>query len=211
MLAKLSAGWRDFAAQPAALAMIAYALLWLTVLSPHGVLLTAWLRTQGHLSEAGVGIFRGLGALFGLVATVVFPWVLARTSLVAASRALIIFEAACVVGAAVAFAAGAGFAAAFLGLVLLSRVGLYGFSLGETEIRQVTIDPAVRGRVNGFANALTSIATLGLYGAGASLEGPEQFSLLVYGSAACVTAGAVVFVAWSKTVARRTPALKCSS
>ncbi len=211
VLDRLSAGWRDFVAQPAALSMIAYALLWLTVLSPHGVLLTAWLRSQGHLSEAGVGIFRGLGALFGLVATVVFPWLLARTSLVSASRALIVFEAACVLGAAAAYASGASFAVAFLGLVLLSRIGLYGFSLGETEIRQVTIDPAVRGRVNGFANALTSIATLGLYGAGAALEGPEQFGYLVYGSAACVTAGAVVFVAWSATVARKSPELKCAS
>jgi hypothetical protein len=42
----------------------------------------------------------------------------------------------------------------FLTLILFSRIGLYGFSLGEMQIRQTSIDPSARGEVNGFANAL---------------------------------------------------------
>jgi iron-regulated transporter 1 len=193
----LTSGWRDFFAQPAAYAMIAYAWLWLTVLSPHGVLLTAWLKTQWSLPEAAIGVFRGLGAVFGLAATYLFPRVLARLGLVRATRAFIIFQAACLVGAGIAFSAGPDHALPFAALVLLSRIGLYGFSLGETEIRQTTIAPGIRGRVNGFANALTSLSALGVYGAGAMLPSPAQFPLLVYGSIGCVTMGALTFSLWS--------------
>jgi len=193
----LTAGWRDFFRQPAALAMVSYALLWLTVISPHGVLLAAWLKGEWGLPEAAIGAFRGLGAVFGLLATLAFPWALKHLSLVAATRAFVLWEALCLVGAGVAFYLGRDFALLFAGLVLLSRMGLYGFSLGETEIRQRTIPRAVRGRVNGFASALTSLATLGVYGAGTLLNEPPDFAILIYGSIGCVLLGTGLFTMWS--------------
>lgn len=206
LLRSLAGGWRDFFAQPAALSILAYAFLWMTVLSPHGVLLTAWLRTEWGLSEASVGLFRGLGAIFGLLATVAFPRVLARLGLVKATQAFIVWEAVCLVLAGVAFWNGKDYALLFSLGILLSRVGLYGFSLGEVEIRQRSIPPAVRGRVNGFANALTSLATLGVYGAGALLKDPSDFSKLVYGSIAFVCVGAGTFALWASTQTAVAPA-----
>jgi iron-regulated transporter 1 len=200
-------GWRDFRRQPAALSMAAYALLWLTILSPHGVLLAAWLKTEWGMSEAAIGIFRGLGAVFGLAATLVFPRVLRRFGLVGAARLFIIAEAICLIGAGLALYLGKPFFTLFAALILFSRIGLYGFSLGETEIRQVTIAPSVRGRVNGFASALTSLATLGVYGAGTLLGDAAEYPLLVYGSVAFVCCGALVFTFWSSLPAAREEAL----
>ena len=53
---------------PAALAL---ALLYLTVLSL-GLLMTAYLKWQG-MTEAELSLYRGAGAISGLLATVVFP------------------------------------------------------------------------------------------------------------------------------------------
>lgn len=197
-------GWREFQSQPAAFAMLAYAMLWVTILSPHGVLLAAWLKTQWHLSEPTIGLLRGLGALFGLVSTLLFPLVRRRLSLVATSRVFILGQAFCLLGAGIAFSFGPSSFVYFACFLLLSRIGLYGFSLGETEIRQVTVRPERRGRVNGFAQALTSLATLGVYGAGTALGDPAFFSWLVYGSIVFVALGAVTFSIWSWSKAATT-------
>jgi len=197
LIQRLKTGWSDFIAQPVALPMLAYAMLWVTILSPHGVILGAWLKAQWGLSEAAIGIFRGLGAVFGLAATVVFPRVLSKTGLVRTSRNFIVFEAICLVATGIFFNLGAPYFLFFAGFLLLSRIGLYGFSLGETEIRQRMVEPEVRGKVNGTASALTSLATLLVYGAGALFSGPESFSILIYGSVFFVALGAMTFWWWS--------------
>jgi iron-regulated transporter 1 len=197
ILARLAAGWREFSKQPAALSMAAYSLLWLTILSPHGVLLTAWLKSEWKLPEVAVGIFRGLGAVFGLLATVLFPLVLKRFSLVSASRIFILWQAACLIGVGIAFAEGREAVWIFVALILLSRIGLYGFSLGETEIRQISIADGSRGRINGFAQALTSLATIGVYAGGTYYADAGGFAVLVYLSIGFVVFAAILFTAWS--------------
>lgn len=196
-LKKLSTGWKEFIDQPAAFSMIAYATLWLTVISPHGVLLAAWMKAEWGLTEAAIGSFRGLGAVFGLGATLMFPWMVRKFTVIVASRIFIVFEAICLILAGWAFYFGSDFAIIFVVFVLLSRIGLYGFSLGETEIRQTMISPDRRGRVNGFASAITSFATLGVYGAGSLLSSKDDFSLLIYGSIGSVVLGSVIFSTWS--------------
>jgi iron-regulated transporter 1 len=195
--ASLVAGWREFSKQPAALSMAAYSLLWLTILSPHGVLLTAWLKSEWKLPEVAVGLFRGLGAIFGLLATILFPLVLKRFSLVSASRLFILWQAACLIGVGIAFAEGREAVWTFVALILLSRIGLYGFSLGETEIRQLSIEAGLRGRINGFAQALTSLATIGVYAGGTYFTNNDGFAVLVYLSIGFVVVAAALFSAWS--------------
>lgn len=204
---RLTAGWRDFIRQPIMPAVVAYALLWLSVLSPHGVLLSAFLKDGWNMPEVTIGVFRGLGAVFGLASTFFFPMLERRLGLVPASRLLIIFQAMMVCLSAFAFGGSEGHQMAFLALILLSRIGLYGFSIGETQIRQLGIAEAERGRVNGFASAVTSIATLGLYGAGAIFSTPAEFEILVRASATVVTLAAVIFSVWSLQ-SQRSPELK---
>ena len=194
---KLVGGWRAFLRQPAMLSMAAYALLWLSVLSPHGILLAAYLKKGWGLSESALGIFRGAGAFCGLVATYLYPKYAFKYGTVAASRGFILFQATAVALSLLSFCMRSDLRYASLGFILLSRIGLYGFSVGEVQIRQQSIAENERGRVNGFASALTSIATLGLYGAGTFYAEVDQFHILVYTSGIAVGTAALIFCAWS--------------
>lgn len=198
---QLKNGWASFFKQPVAIPVIAYALLWLSVLSPHGVLLTGYLKDQWKMPELIIGSFRGLGALFGLFATVLFPIIIKKFGLVKGSRLLISFQSVMLI-------IGLGFFVSgnivgqygFLICILLSRIGLYGFSLGEMQIRQVGIPAHQRGEVNGFAYALTGLATLLLFVFGTLIPSTEQFSILIFGSVGFVVIGAVLFLAWKPKV-----------
>lgn len=195
---KLILGWKSFFREPIAPAVVCYALLWLSVLSPHGVLLTAFLKGGWDMPELTIGVFRGLGALFGMSATFIYPKVLKAGMVISTARKFLLFQAVMVVMAGVCFFQGGTLGQyGFLGFILLSRIGLYGFSLGEEQIRQLWIDESVRGRVNGFASAMTGFATLILYGAGVQFSTPEQYSTLVVGSASSVVLAAILFSVWS--------------
>jgi iron-regulated transporter 1 len=199
ILEKIGGGWRVFFQSPIALVMLAYALLWLSVLSPHGVLLTAYLKDGLHIPEWQIGTFRGLGAVFGLFATLIFPVAVKKFGLIKASRMFILAQSACVVVALTGLIIGTlGGEMVFLGFILLSRLGLYGFSLGEMQIRQLSIEPSVRGEVNGFASSLTAIATLLLFVGGSLLPSTNQFPVLVWASVFFVLLGAGVFSRWAK-------------
>jgi iron-regulated transporter 1 len=202
ILEKLTEGWREFFKQPIMPAMLAYAILWLSVLSPHGVLLTAFLKKGWNLSEFVIGIFRGAGAVFGLLATLLYPRLERKYGVIAASRAFIFFQATMVVLALICFSNQVYYQLLFLMFILLSRIGLYGFSIGETQIRQTNIAEHERGRINGFASALTAIATIGLYGAGAIFAEPAKFYLLVCGSVVAVLSAAILFECWLRLKAR---------
>src|SRR5437868_7056213 len=49
---------------------------------------------------------------------------------------------------------------AFLGFILISRVGLYGFCIGYVQILQTGVDENVRGAVNAIDKSFTKIAML---------------------------------------------------
>lgn len=200
---KLSEGWTAFFKEPIALVALAYAFLWLSVLSPHGVLLAGFLKDGWKLPEWAIGTFRGAGAFFGLMATFAFPWAIKKWGLVKSSRNFIIYQTAMlVVSLGFFFIDGLTGQIGFLVFILFSRVGLYGFSLGEMEIRQLGINPNVRGEVNGFASALTGVATLFLYGAGTLLPSTEDFRVLIIGSVAFVAMGCLTYLAWLSSSAK---------
>lgn len=64
-------GWAIYFRQSVWPAALALALLYLTVLSL-GLLMTAYLKWQG-MTEAALSVYRGAGAVSGLLATVAFP------------------------------------------------------------------------------------------------------------------------------------------
>lgn len=195
---QLTSGWRAFFKEPIAPVALAYAFLWLSVLSPHGVLLAGFLKDAWKLPEWAIGSFRGAGAFFGLAATVVFPFVVKKIGLLKSTQRLIQYQSFMLILGLVCFYSSEYLwgQIGFLVFILLSRIGLYGFSLGEMQIRQTRIHPNVRGQVNGFASALTGVATLFLYGAGALLPKTSDFRILVIGSVVFVCLGAFTFSQW---------------
>ena len=198
LLQKLTSGWQAFFKEPIAPVALAYAFLWLSVLSPHGVLLAGFLKDAWDLPEWAIGTFRGAGAFFGLAATIVFPLVVKKRGLKKSTQSLIIFQSLMLLLGLLCFFTSQSLwgQVGFLVFILLSRIGLYGFSLGEMQIRQTGIDPAVRGQVNGFATALTGVATLILYGVGALLPKTSDFRILVFGSVFFVCVGAFIYSRW---------------
>ncbi|MBX2994880.1 MAG: ABC transporter substrate-binding protein [Bdellovibrionaceae bacterium] len=196
---KFALGWKQFAKEPVAMVVTAYSFLWLSVLSPHGVLLTAYLKDAWKLPEWEIGIFRGAGAIFGLAATVAFPVVIKKYGLVLGSGRFLFSQTAMVIAALLFFLMDSRVGQiGFLLFVLLSRIGLYGFSMGEMQIRQLGIPPRVRGEVNGFAGSLTAIATLVLFGMGSALSETSDFKYLVLISVASVVAAFIIYGIWTR-------------
>lgn len=158
------------------------ALLWLSVLSPHGVLLTGYLKDEVNLPEFEIGLFRGLGAIFGLISTLTFPYFVKRIGLTKATGGHLLFQLGALGFAIAAFAtAGSSWAIyLFLAGILLSRIGLYGFSNGEFELRQRLIPEFERGELNSFSSAMTTFATLILFAAGSVFPQTKDFEYLVY-------------------------------
>ncbi|WP_235046078.1 solute carrier 40 family transporter [Bdellovibrio bacteriovorus] len=178
--------------------ILSYALLWLSVLSPHGVLLAAYLKDEMRLPEAEIGLFRGLGAVFGLISTVSFPYLVRQLGLIRSSRWHLGFQGLTLTIGIVAFAMGSVASVyVFLGCILLSRVGLYGFSNGEFELRQRLIPEGRRGELNSLSSLMTTSATLILFAAGSLLPRTEDFKYLVYLSLIAVLVANVVFIKWS--------------
>lgn len=190
-------GVRSFSGAIYAVPVLCYALLWLSVLSPHGVLLTAFLKGSWQVSEITMGVFRGLGALFGVMATFLFPRINQTYTLFKISLWFLGSQALSVALSLVFFRMGGNVGQyGFLFFILLSRVGLYGFSLGETEIRQRLIPASQRGAANGFAHALTNLATIGLFAAGAFLPSVDDFAYLVNASVFFVGLSFILYLRW---------------
>lgn len=186
-----------FKDQRYAVPMIAYSFLWLSVLSPHGVLLAGYLKDTAQISETQIGVFRGLGALFGLIPTFVYTQMRTKSGLKLTANRLLGFQAFCVLTAALCFSLGNAVGLyLFLAFVLFSRVGLYGFSIAEAEARQTYIPSELRGRVNGFGVSLTSFATLFLFALGSVLPSSNDFKYLVFASAAFVVISFVILRKW---------------
>lgn len=196
---EFKAGISDFKDPRYIIPMIAYAFLWLSVLSPHGVLLSGFLKDGNKLTEFQISIFRGAGAFFGIIPTFLFPWMNQKYGLITTGKILLGSQAIFVGLAAVFFNLEMnGSIYLFLAMILFSRIGLYGFSIAESEARQIFIPATVRGRVNGVGVSLTSFATLILFLIGTLLPNSNDFSVLVNLSAISVIAGYLVLLKWKK-------------
>lgn len=194
LIKKMQLGWATFSQQPVALVVLSYAILWLSVLSPHGVLLTAFLKGGWSVPEPVIGSFRALGAVFGITATLLFPKVHKRFGLLKAGKLFISFQAFMVILSFISFYIGTPITQSlFLLFILFSRIGLYGFSLSETEIRQTNIPEQLRGEINGVATSLTGLASLLIFGLGVLFSTAETFSYLVLISTIAVVLAATIF------------------
>lgn len=197
LVGNIAGGWRAFFNEPVALVALAYSFLWLSALSPHGVLLTGFLKDGWKFPEWAIGVFRAGGAVFGLIATIVFPWGERRWGLINASRNFLVFQTlALLLGFFMMVTGSFVGQIGFLICILLSRIGLYGFGLGEMQIRQIGIKSSSRGEVNGFANSLTGVATLLLFTFGSALPTTNDFKYLIAGSVFFVAVGCVTFLIW---------------
>ncbi|KAL4422722.1 hypothetical protein ABPG75_008919 [Micractinium tetrahymenae] len=207
--------WAQYARQPAAAPALALALLYLTVMS-WGTLMTAYLKSEG-LPEAELALYRGLGAVSGILATLAFPPLHRWLGLVPTGAAAIWLQLACLLGGAgpaVAAAAGApvGSGARVYALVwglVLSRFGLWSFDLAANQLIQETVDHGSLGAVSGVQGSLQSLLQMLAYLAGVVQPGTQQFPWLMAASCCAVGAAAALVTAFAVRTGcgRRLPGL----
>jgi iron-regulated transporter 1 len=206
-------GWGAYIQQPAAPAALSLALLYLTVMS-FGTLMTAYLKWSG-IKEAELSIYRGIGALSGIAATLVFPTLQKKWGLLPTGAAAVWAQLLCLVLAATpAIILGTknplergeeggnnNFSTLVTRLLIfgliLSRFGLWGFDLAVNQILQETVPSANLGAVNGVQGSLQSFFQMLTFVAGVVIWRPSQFSLLMAGSVVAVGAAAVLFTLYA--------------
>lgn len=182
-------------AQPAACFIGALACLWFTILTPHGAVLSGFLNKEWHFSEGNIGLIRGLGALAGIMPTFFFTRLEKHFGLIGASRLLISFQAICLLIIGYSFFYFPS-PLVFVVFLLLSRIGLYGFILGEVQLRQLTVSESARMEVAAAAAMINNCAALGVYVLSLVYSDFSEFGVLICGSTLAVTLGAVL--AWQQ-------------
>jgi iron-regulated transporter 1 len=190
--------------QPSFLLMFALALLYFTVLSFHGVM-TVYLKVEGS-SDVAISLFRGAGAVFGILSTAVFPCVAGRIALPSLSAISVLFQLAFITLGAIPLSLDLFFLSRdvllslFQGFTAVSRFGLWLADLSISQYTQETTDTKVLGSVQGTQRSVCALFELLSYVTTLIFSNPQQFSILMYCSLAAVAlSGAIcVFVALSQ-------------
>jgi len=195
--------WKAWGGHPSGIQFLSmsYALLYLTVLSPHGAFLTAYLSQRGVVSWQ-LSLLRGGGAMLGVLGVMGHPGFSRLIGGRPADAFAVTWLAGSTILALVAFreapqTPGLGPALLiFMVAVCVARPGLYAFELGVLNTEQELADARHRAAIGSVDTALTSAATLVMYGSGLILDKPAQFDILINCSACFVTMGAITYWLW---------------
>ena len=169
---------------------------------PHGVLLTGYLKGAWQLSEFDLGLFRGLAAIFGITATVLYAKTVKIFGSYGTGKLFLTIQLLSVAASLPFFYWGSenlAYSWIFLSLLLVSRIGLYGFGLTELEFRQTMITEGQRGIINGMAQSMTTLATLVLFALASVLASHSDFHYMVIISLTSIFLSFLVYWRWCKT------------
>jgi len=176
---------------------IGYALMWFTALSPHGVVLTSYLKLYG-VSVKLLAVFRGCGAMAGVLGAQSLKWYAGGSSpkhIQMASMHYSWFLSVCVLFALISYQDNLEI---FLSTIVLSRIGLYGFDLGLSTVQQVVIEEEKRMFMGAAEQALCSCGTSAVFLGSMIWSRPDQFHWLVICSTAFVWLGSIVYTTWAR-------------
>lgn len=181
----------------------ALALLYLTVLSFNGQMIT-YLLVIGFNSTT-IGILRGVSAVFELSATWIAPKVMHRIGPVRSGIWFINWEIICVSIACLVFwlpefgidghfAAGATVAA-----VIASRIGLWGFDLSAQIIVQEEVEPELRGTFSSQEFAFQNVFEMLSFASTIVFSRPTQFKIPATISAGAVGVAGILYAAFVRS------------
>ncbi|CEG41883.1 ferroportin family [Plasmopara halstedii] len=197
-LFKYAMMWRVYAQHPVFLLSFSYCTLYMTVLD-NGALSTAYLKWRG-LPDSLLGFSRGAGAMFGLLGTVLFPFLrqaFSRLERVAVASIWLFWLS--LLPVLVAFLlTGESRMSDYVMLcsVAAARVWLWSADLAEVQLLQEWIEPSRRGAINAMQTATYQLFHVVIQMAGFVFHDPSQFSMLIYFSVAAVLAAALGFTLW---------------
>ncbi|KAL3684740.1 hypothetical protein R1sor_002762 [Riccia sorocarpa] len=192
-------GWKNYFAQPVLPASLAYVLLYFNaVLSPGG-LMTSFLAQSG-INPAMVGMFRSLCGVMGFVATFVSASVISKLGVLKAGAAALFFQAvllAVAVGVYVTnFSGSQSSLIIFLSLIVVSRLGHWGYDLVDAQIFQTAIPEAQANQVGTAEMSLASLAELIMLGVAILASDVSYFGALATLSMISVASAAATYWHW---------------
>ncbi|GMF63790.1 unnamed protein product [Phytophthora fragariaefolia] len=208
-LSRYAAMWRNYSQHPVFLLSFSYCALYMTILD-NGSLNTAYLKWRG-VPDSLLGSSRGAGAVFGLLGTMLFPYLrrtISRLERVAVLSIWLFWL--CLAPVLVAFLlAGESRVSDYVMLCCMvgARVWLWSADLAETQIMQEWIEPSRRGAINAMQTATYQLFYMLIQLMGVVFHDPREFEALVFFSIATVLAAAVGFTVWDVRFGRHRPLL----
>ncbi|XP_042486947.1 solute carrier family 40 member 2-like [Macadamia integrifolia] len=185
--------WSVYLQQEVVLPGVSLALLYFTVLS-FGTLMTAALEWKG-IPAYVIGIARGVSAIVGISATVLYPVVQSHISTLRTGVWSIwsqwIFLFLCVASIWVQNSYISAWM--LMGGVAASRLGLWMFDLSVIQQMQDHVPESDRCIVGGVQNSLQSMLDLLTYVMGIIISNPQDFGDLIILSFSLVTLAAVLY------------------
>jgi len=163
--------------QPTFPIILAIATVWFTVLTPHGNLLAAHLKDNLNVSEDILGALRSLGALVGILPTFYYARLQQRIGALSFAAYHILFQVINLFVAALCLHM-FGYLWISLAAIVISRIGLYGFLLGATEILQREVPENIRMEVSSVSTSLKYAASMTLYISALVWSKSDEFAIL---------------------------------
>jgi iron-regulated transporter 1 len=190
--------WKHYVHHPTFLASFSFCALYMTVLCGNSLNI-AYLQWRG-VSLSLLGGSSGMGALFGLIGTLLFPILVRQMQSVerVAVLSVWLFWLTLLPVGAVFFFKGESRASDFImiGAVLVSRMWLWCTDLAETQIMQEWVEERQRGLINAMQMATSKVFYILILLTGLIFSDPRQFEALVFMSIAAVGSAAIGFTAW---------------
>ncbi|CAH0480623.1 unnamed protein product [Peronospora belbahrii] len=198
MFSRYAALWRNYTKHPVFLLSFSYCALYMTILD-NGSLNTAYLKWRG-VPDSLLGFSRGVGAVFGLLGTVLFSSL--RRSITRLERVAVLsiwLFWLCLLPVLLVFLlAGESRMSDYvmLGCMIGARMWLWCADLAETQIMQEWIEPGRCGAINAMQTATYQLFFMLIQLMGIIFHDPSQFQALVFFSVGTVLVAAVGFTLW---------------
>ncbi|KAJ7950064.1 Solute carrier family 40 protein [Quillaja saponaria] len=185
--------WKVYLQQDVVAPGLALALLFFTVLS-FGTLMTATLEWEG-IPAYVIGIARGISAMIGIAATLVYPVLQARISTLRTGLWAVWSQWICLLPCIASAWIQNRLLSSYMlmGGVAVSRLGLWMFDLAVIQQMQDHVPESDRCVVGGVQNSLQSSLDLLAYVMGVFISNPQDFWKLTLLSFLAVTFAALLY------------------
>ncbi|KAF0713056.1 hypothetical protein AaE_011873 [Aphanomyces astaci] len=197
-----TAMWKLYLHHPTALVSLSFCLLYLTVLKENALstallLLIIVLSISRLLSNEKAGWSMGSGAYCGVMASVVYPWLLQRWEYAETVAVASVWLYAAFLAPALFVVWWPGADNVVLMIVIAtSQFWLWTTTLAETQIMQEWVQPHQRGMINAMQHTANKGFYVALLLLGVVFADPHSFRTLVLVSVVATTVAATGFSVW---------------